>query len=87
MPQPSNRTRNVNHSHDHQERIARRLLDSLLALDRKTMELSMTLYSVSPRERAMMRAQSRRVHDALRKGELTSCKLTAMQYLAMHAAA
>jgi hypothetical protein len=86
MPQPYKVTRNVSRSHA-KERTARRLLDKLLDMDRKTMELSMTLYNVSPRERGIMRAQSRRLHDALRRRELRSENLTAIQCLAKHATA
>lgn len=46
------------------------LLNSLLDLDRKMMELSMALYSVSPRQRTIMRSHSGRLRNALRRREL-----------------
>jgi len=43
------------------------MLDILLALDRRVVELSMRLYNIPRRDRSVMRAQSRRLHDAVRK--------------------
>jgi len=42
------------------------LLDNLLTLDRRLVELSMRLYKVPVRERSRMRAQNRRLHRAVR---------------------
>jgi hypothetical protein len=43
------------------------MLDHLLALDRMLVEVSMRLYNVSRRDRFTMRAQNRRLHDAVRE--------------------
>jgi len=43
------------------------MLDHLLALDRMLIEVSMRLYKVPQRERFTMRAQNRRLHDAVRQ--------------------
>ncbi|GEM_PF-3463122 len=43
------------------------MLDQLLALDRMLIEVSMRLYKVPRRERFTMRAQNRRLHDAVRQ--------------------
>jgi hypothetical protein len=45
----------------------KKLLEILLALDRHVIELSMRLYNVPRGERFTMRAECRRVHDALRE--------------------
>ena len=43
------------------------MLDDLLALDRMLVEVSMRLYKVPRRDRFTMRAQNRRLHDAVRQ--------------------
>ena len=43
------------------------MLDHLLALDRMLIEVSMRLYKVPRRDRFTMRAQNRRLHDAVRQ--------------------
>lgn len=43
------------------------MLDDLLALDRMLVEVSMRLYKVPLRQRFTMRAQNRRLHDAVRQ--------------------
>ena len=43
------------------------MLDVLLALDRMLVEVSMRLYKVPRRDRFTMRAQNRRLHDAVRQ--------------------
>lgn len=43
------------------------MLDVLLALDRMVVELSLRVYKVSRRDRFLMRAQNRRLHDAVRE--------------------
>jgi len=42
------------------------LLDNLLTLDKRLVELSMNLYNVPVPERSKMRAQNRRLHKAVR---------------------
>ncbi len=44
-----------------------KVLDILLALDRMVVEFSMRKYNVSRRDRFTMRAQNRRLHDAVRE--------------------
>jgi hypothetical protein len=44
----------------------KRMLDILLAFDRSMVEISMGLYNVPRRDRALMREQNRRLHRALR---------------------
>jgi hypothetical protein len=43
------------------------MLDHLLDLDRMLVEVSMRLYKVPRRDRFTMRAQNRRLHDAVRQ--------------------
>jgi hypothetical protein len=43
-----------------------RLLEILLALDRTVVELSMRIYNIPRRDRSRMRAQNRRLHEAVR---------------------
>jgi hypothetical protein len=43
------------------------MLDHLLALDRMLVEVSMRLYKIPRRDRFSMRAQNRRLHDAVRQ--------------------
>ncbi len=43
------------------------LLDSILALDRKVMEVSMEMYSIPRQDMMRIRAENRRLHGALRK--------------------
>jgi len=43
------------------------LLDILLALDRRVVELSMRIYNIPRRDRFIMREQNRRLHDAVRE--------------------
>ena len=45
----------------------RKMLDVLLPLDRKVLEMSMRLYKIPHRERFLMRKQNRRLHDAVRE--------------------
>jgi len=42
------------------------MLETLFALDRSVVEVSMQLYSVGRRERQKMRSQNRRLHAAVR---------------------
>ena len=49
------------------ERDPYKLLDMLLALDRMVVELSMRKYNISRRDRFRMRAQNKRLHQAVRK--------------------
>jgi len=42
------------------------LLDVLIVLDRKILELSMAAYDIPRRDRLLLRAQNRRLHDAAR---------------------
>jgi len=44
----------------------KRILDILLAFDRSMVEISMGLYNVPRRDRALMRRQNRRLHRALK---------------------
>jgi hypothetical protein len=44
-----------------------KMLDVLLEFDRSVVELSMGLYNLPRRDRVVMRAQNRRLHNALRK--------------------
>ncbi len=44
-----------------------RLLEAICALDRSVVEISMHIYKVPSRERAMMRKQHRRLHDTIRR--------------------
>ena len=43
------------------------MLDALLALDTMVVEVSMKLYHVESRDRALMRSQNRRLHAAVRQ--------------------
>jgi len=43
------------------------MLDTLLALDRAVVELSMHIYNVPAGERFAMREQNQRLHDAVRE--------------------
>ncbi len=43
------------------------MFDTLLALDRTLVEVSMRRYKVSRRERLIIRMQQRRMHDVLRE--------------------
>jgi hypothetical protein len=43
------------------------MLEILLAFDRSVIELSMGLYNLPRRDRALMRKQNRRLHHVLRK--------------------
>jgi hypothetical protein len=54
---------------------ADKLLDSLLALDRRVIERSLRIYNVSRRERSRMRAQMRRLHQAVRAIDLNPRKI------------
>jgi hypothetical protein len=47
-----------------------KLRDILLALDRGLMEYSMRLYNIPRRDRSILRAQTRRLHDAVRSNGL-----------------
>ncbi len=49
---------------------ANKLLNSLLALDRRVVERSLRLYNVPRQERTRMRAQMRRLHQAMRAIDL-----------------
>ena len=46
------------------------LLDSLLALDRKIVERSLRVYNIPRHERSRLRAQIRRLHNAMRAIDL-----------------
>lgn len=46
---------------------ASEMLDVLLTLDRMLVEVSMRLYNIPRRDRFTMRAQNRRLHDAVRQ--------------------
>lgn len=48
-----------------------KLLDNLLALDRKIVERFMHVYKIPRRERLRMRAQNRRLHSAVREIDLS----------------
>lgn len=48
-------------------RNARETLETLLALDRMVVELSLRTYGVSRHQRSLMRKQNRRLHHAVRK--------------------
>jgi hypothetical protein len=54
---------------------ADKLLDSLLALDRRVIERSLRIYNVPRRERSRMRAQMRRLHQAVRAIDLNPRKI------------
>ncbi|HET7206029.1 MAG TPA: hypothetical protein VFI95_05550 [Terriglobales bacterium] len=56
-------------------RTPNQILDSVLALDRTVMELSMHLYNVPRRDRVRMRAHNRRLHRAVRSIDLTAKRL------------
>lgn len=43
------------------------MLDTLLALDKMVIEVSMNLYDIGHRDRSRMRSQNRRLHAAVRK--------------------
>ena len=45
----------------------KQFLEILLSLDRKLIEVSMSMYSIPRQDRLKMRAESRRVHNALRR--------------------
>ena len=67
------------------ERDSRNMLESLLALDQALVELSMHLYNVPGRERSVLRLQTRRLHRAVRRGNVTlnrQCKCGISQRLA-----
>lgn len=49
------------------QRDASEMLDVLLTLDRMLVEVSMRLYNIPQRDRFTMRAQNRRLHDAVRQ--------------------
>ncbi len=49
---------------------ANKLLDSLLALDRRVVERSLRVYNIPRQERSRMREQMRRVHQAVRAIDL-----------------
>jgi hypothetical protein len=49
------------------QRDASEMLDVLLTLDRMLVEVSMRLYNIPRRDRFTMRAQNRRLHDAVRQ--------------------
>ncbi len=49
---------------------ANKLLNSLLALDRRVVERSLRIYNVPRHERTRMRAQMRRLHQAVRAIDL-----------------
>ena len=49
------------------ERDVSKLLDTILALDRIVVELSMRIYNVPRRDRFVMRKQNRRLHNAVRQ--------------------
>ena len=44
-----------------------KLLEAIRALDRSVVEISMHIYRVPSRQRAMMRKQHRRLHDTIRR--------------------
>lgn len=44
-----------------------KLLDALRALDRTVVEISMHIYKIPRRDRALMRAHHRRLHDTIRE--------------------
>jgi hypothetical protein len=54
-----------------------KLLNSLLALDRRIVERSLRIYNVPKNERTRMRAQIRRVHKAVRAIDLNPRNLAA----------
>ena len=54
---------------------ANKLLDRLLALDRKVVERSLRIYNVPRHERSRMRAQMRRLHRAVRAIDLNPRKI------------
>jgi hypothetical protein len=54
---------------------ADKLLDSLLALDRRVIERSLRIYNIPRRERNRMRAQMRRLHQAVRAIDLNPRKI------------
>jgi len=56
---------------------ANTFLDSLLALDRKVVERSLRIYNVPRHERTRMRAQIRRLHQAVRAIDLNARNLAA----------
>lgn len=49
---------------------ANKLLDSLLALDRRVVERSLRIYNIPRHERTRMRAQMRQLHKAVRAIDL-----------------
>ncbi len=44
-----------------------KLLEAIRALDRNVVEISMHIYKVPSRQRAIMRKQHRRLHDTIRR--------------------
>jgi hypothetical protein len=59
------------------QRDANEILDRLLALDRRVVERSLRIYNVPRHERARMRAQIRRLHQAVRAIDLNARNVAA----------
>jgi hypothetical protein len=86
MPQPTKQKRHVVYDQVTRRNDPYTLLDSWLALDRRVVELSMRRYGVPRRDRFMIRAQQRRLHDALREFHERSKAQPATDGLASHRA-
>ena len=54
-----------------------KLLDSLLALDRRVVERSLRIYNIPRHERTKMRVQMRKLHQAMRAIDLNPRNLAA----------
>lgn len=54
---------------------ANKLLESLLALDRRVVERSLRIYNIPQNQRSRMRAQMRRLHQAVRAIDLNPRKI------------
>lgn len=51
---------------------SKEVLERFLALDRAVLEIAMHRYKVRPRERSILREETRRLHAALRRTRLKS---------------
>jgi hypothetical protein len=69
------------------DRDPRKLLDTLLALDQGVVELFMRVYDILRRDRSILRAQNRRLHNAVRETRLDQkASLRAVQIVTLEKA-
>ena len=68
MSQPYKQRSHNLRSHSVRVRDVHRLFNALRSLDRTAVEISMEIYRVPPRDRAVMFRLHRRLHDTIRQG-------------------